>query len=398
MSLAVGNMRIIADENIPFLTELFSGFGTIETCAGRTIGAELVRNADLLLVRSVTQVNQALLHGSSVKFVGTCTIGTDHMDLDYLQQRGIRWSNAPGSNANSVVEYVFSALALTKPDWLQASFGIVGCGNVGGLLYRRLTELGISAHCYDPLLSENQAVELCELNRVLQADVICLHAPLTHDGDYPSFHLLCEERLRRLKPGAVIISAGRGAVIDNQALKNVLQQRPDLIAVLDVWEPEPNLDLELLKLVRLGTAHIAGYSFDGKVEGSVMIYHAVSDFLKIKATHTSASLLIDNSDGKELPLAGDTVQELVNHALLSAYNPIKDDQLLRQLLLMPSHEDAPLRAKLFDSLRKDYAKRCEFRHYQVKQMPRHLPEAKKKSLRKALATLGMISADIERNI
>lgn len=391
MTVTNGNLRIVADENIPFLNRLFARFGEIETCAGRHISADLVRDADVLLVRSVTRVDRALLQGSRIRFVGTCTIGTDHLDLDYLRQHNIRWSNAPGCNANSVVEYVLSALALTRPDWLQARVGIIGCGNVGGHLYRQLSALEVDCHCYDPLLSADQNPSLSALEDVLQADIVCLHAPLTMTGDYPSYHLLDASRLQQLSPGAVVISAGRGAVIDNQALKSVLQQRSDITAVLDVWEPEPNLDVELLSLVRLGTAHIAGYSYDGKVEGSVMIYRALCTFLQISPVLDSAALIADEGEVEDLALFGHSQQDILNQAVLKAFDVEEDDRRLRQLLSIPGKESERARAELFDSLRKSYRKRREFSRYRVTAIDGNLTADEKGVLRNKLATLGFLT-------
>ncbi len=239
-------MKLVADENIPLVNEFFGHLGEIKRLPGRTLTAADVRDADALIVRSVTRVDRQLLEGSQVKFVGTCTIGVDHLDQAYLAERDIAWSSAPGCNANSVVEYVYAALAHLDINWLHGRFGIIGCGNVGGLLYRRLKAQGVDVCCYDPHLSPAQNPDLVSLDEVLACDLISMHTPLVNGGDHPSFHLLGAAQLAQLKPGAVLINAGRGAVIDNQALLSVLRARPDLRLVLDVWEPEPAISLDLL--------------------------------------------------------------------------------------------------------------------------------------------------------
>ncbi|MFD2312088.1 4-phosphoerythronate dehydrogenase, partial [Microbulbifer halophilus] len=270
-------LTIVADENIPALEDYFGdlleGGGRLERVNGRTLGRDQLARADILLVRSVTPVNEDLLADTPVRFVGSCTIGTDHLDTAWLDRQGIAWSAAPGCNANSVVEYVFCALAALAIDWRGRSFGIVGCGNVGGLLQRRLRELEIPCAVYDPWLPDNP--DAADLQTVLQQDVICLHAPLVKDGPHPSLHMVGAEQLAHIKDGAVLISAGRGAVVDNAALLELLQKRKRFSTVLDVWENEPAIDTRLLELVDIGTPHIAGYSMDGKLAGTRMIRDAL---------------------------------------------------------------------------------------------------------------------------
>ena len=383
MTLEKQRLKIVADENIPMLQQLFGTLGEIHRVSGRHINPSQVSDADVLLVRSVTQVNRQLLQGSRVRFVGTCTIGIDHLDVEYLNESGIVWSNAPGCNANSVVEYVFSALARVRPDWLQARVGIIGCGNVGGHLYRQLQRLGLECHCYDPFLTTTQNPDLTTLDQVLNCDVISLHAPLTRDGEHPSYHLLDAARLQQLRPGTVIISAGRGGVIDNQALKRLLQQRNDLTVVLDVWEPEPELDPELLALVDLGTPHIAGYSFDGKVTGSMMICRALYQFLGLKFTLPAELSGPDEEAQSLLAVQGESTQELLNSAILGAYDVQRDDNNLRQLLSTPVHQ----RAGFFDGLRKNYPVRREFRFFSTERLLDGVAEDKKKPLKELLAII-----------
>ncbi len=361
----MNKLNIVADENIPLLQEFFGELGRIRTYPGRSICAAQVRDADVLLVRSVTAVGAELLDHSAVQFVGTCTIGTDHLDVDYLQRRAISWSSAPGCNARSVVEYVLSALARVKPDWLDAEFGIVGCGNVGGLLYRQLRALGLPCKCYDPLLTGQQNPDLASLEQVLATPVICLHAPLTTTGPYPSWHLLDAQVLQQLRPGTVLISAGRGGVIDNQALKKVLQRRRDLTVVLDVWEPEPGIDIDLLQLVDLGSPHIAGYSFDGKVAGTALIYQALCRHLG-RQPEITVEQLANPQQGAlgEIKLPSGDRQTLLNSAIIAAYDICEDDHNLRQLLSMTTG-----RPEYFDQLRKNYRQRREFSHYPVSGLP-----------------------------
>src|SRR5690606_1378137 len=272
-------MKILADENIPLVHEFFDSLGDVITVPPRDMDRHHTREADILVVRSVRAIDRALVENTGIRYVGTCTAGFDHLDIQALDELGIRWRSAPGCNAESVVDYVFSCLAALGVNFFDATVGIVGCGNVGGRLHRRLQSLGIKSHCYDPLLNQNLP-HLVSLDAVLESDIVCLHAPLTRGGQHPSFHLLGSGQLQKLRKGATLISAGRGGVVDNAALKQLLAQRDDLQVVLDVWESEPDIDRELFERVSFGTPHIAGHAFDAKVRGTEMIYRDVCAFLE----------------------------------------------------------------------------------------------------------------------
>lgn len=351
-------MKIVADENIPELEAIFSNpTFRFTRLSGRHINAEDVRDADALIVRSVTSVNRALLEGSSVRFVGTCTIGTDHMDTAYLDEAGIQWANAPGCNANSVFEYVIAALAALGESLQGKKVGIVGCGNVGGHLYQRLNTLGIQCHCYDPFLSKKDNPDLGDLDAVLDCDIVSVHTPFTQQGPHPTYHLIDAAALKRLRPGTVLLSCGRGPAVDNAALKSLLERGVDLRVVLDVWEPEPDIDTDLLTMVDIATPHIAGYSYDGKLMGGTMIFNALQKFLDDKATPAKPKLLSEQPLIKAKP---GTWEEALFDVVLQAYNIRRDDQNLRAAV---SHPEGIAHA--FDALRKHYIQRYEFRHFEV---------------------------------
>ena len=360
-------LRITADENIPNVQSLFAPLGEVTTVDGRQLCAAQLRHCDILLVRSVTAVNRALLEGSKVRFVATATIGIDHLDTDYLDSAGIEWAAAPGCNADSVVDYVLSAFCRLDGVLSQllagATVGIVGMGNVGSRLYRRLSKLGIRCVGYDPLIAQNTFPVLTDLDTVLSAEVVCLHAPLTRSGPHPSYHLIDERRLQQLNLGTVLINAGRGAVVDNSTLKNVLAQRADLCVVLDVWENEPAIDIELLKRIDLATPHIAGYSLDGKMAGAEMIYRACCQFLQLPANvaHDDYQQAISiDTRGHFTPAAA------IREAVLTSYDIGKDDQRLRGALLSGVGRDKQADQGLaFDKLRKDYPVRREFSRYRI---------------------------------
>ena len=244
-------MRIVADENIPLLDEFFAGFGEIRRLPGRAIDRAAVADAELLLVRSVTAVDRTLLQGSPVRFVGTCTIGTDHLDLGYFSEAGIAWSSAPGCNARGVVDYVLGSLLVLGErlgaDLTQRTYGVVGAGQVGERLIRVLRALGWRVLVCDPPRQRAEGGDYVSLQQIVeQCDVISLHTPLTRDGEFATRHLLDADLLEQLRPGTWLLNASRGAVVDTGALRAHLQRGADLHVVLDVWEGEPLVDLCLL--------------------------------------------------------------------------------------------------------------------------------------------------------
>jgi len=350
-------MKIVADENITFIHEVFGGLGEVETYSGRAISAEQVKDADVLLVRSVTKVNESLLKDSNVRFVGTCTIGTDHIDQGYLKQQGIGFSAAPGCNANAVVDYVISTLLVLAQqqgfDLFERCIGIVGVGNVGRRLRKRLQGLGIRCLCNDPLHDDQEVAGLVHLDQLIaEADVISIHTPLTFDGEHPTHHLFNEFTLAQLKPSTILINSARGPVIDNQALISFLKQRVDVTAVLDVWEHEPEIDLPLLAQVALATPHIAGYSFDGKVSGTAMIYQALCRYFKLPE-----KLDVQALAPAVMPIKCDIDEGLsaVFEAVLNCYDVRADNARFRHEMVAENNQ----RALSFDALRKSYPLRRE---------------------------------------
>ncbi len=353
-------MKIIADENIPCVEQAFSTLGEVKLLPGRAMCARDVRAADILLVRSVTRVDEHLLRDSRVRFVGSATIGFDHVDRDYLRDRGIGFATAPGSNATSAAEYVISALLVLarrkKFRLVDKTAGIIGCGNVGARVHARLTALGVDCVVNDPPL---QALgghdDFVGLDDILQADIISVHVPLTRAGTHPTFHLIDADFMRRLKPGAILINTARGAVTDNRALDELLAVRDDLSVVLDVWEGEPAINTALLQKVALGTPHIAGYSLDGKLRGTEMIYQAVCKHFNLPAHWQAADEL---PAGQLLVVSAPalTGSEIIRKAVLHAYDVRADDRRLRKLLSMDPAE----RPAYFDRLRKEYPLRREF--------------------------------------
>ena len=354
-------MKIIADENIPCVEQAFASLGEVSLLPGRSMQAEQVRAADILLVRSVTRVDASLLDGSSVRFVGSATIGFDHVDRDYLQQQGIGFATAPGSNATSAAEYIVSALMVLSAqqgfELAGKTVGIIGCGNVGSRVRRRLSALGMACLVNDPPLQASAGDDdFVSLDEVFQADIVTLHVPLTKSGPHPTLHLVNAAALDRLKPGAILINTSRGAVVDNRALDALLARRVDLTVVLDVWENEPLISPSLLQQVDLGTPHIAGYSYDGKLRGTEMIYRAACGYFARPVQWRAADALARAASIDLRDHDTDDVLALARAAVLACYDVREDAARLRATLLLPAAERAPA----FDRLRKEYPLRREF--------------------------------------
>jgi erythronate-4-phosphate dehydrogenase len=360
-------MLIVADENIPLLDAFFHGFGEIRRVPGRSIDRATIEEADVLLVRSVTNVNRALLDGSKVRFVGTCTIGTDHLDLDYFKRAGITWSSAPGCNARGVIDYVLGSLLtlaeIEGADLTQRTYGVVGAGEVGGRLVKVLRGLGWNVLVCDPPRQVAEGGDFVSLEHIIeQCDVISLHTPLKKHGAQATWHLFDKNRLNQLKPGTWLINASRGPVVDNAALRQVLLQREDLQAVLDVWEGEPEVDVALAELCVLATPHIAGYSLDGKQRGTAQIYQAYCEFLGQPA-EVNLSDLLPAPWLSHVTLNADSDPAWALAMLCrGVYDPRRDDADFRRSLVGNVNEQRAA----FDALRKHYPQRREIDGLQVR--------------------------------
>ena len=351
-------MKIVADENIPGLGGLAAAGIRLSRIAGRDITVADIRDADALLIRSVTRVNASLLDGATrLRFLGTATSGFDHVDRALLQRRGIAFAHAPGSNANSVVEYVLSAIAETA-DFLERLFaggrvGIVGYGHIGQRLARRLDALGIAWNVSDPWLDLSDVAQAAPLSRVLSADVVTLHAELTDMPPYPSRHLLHAGNLDLLSDKSLLINASRGALVDNVALRHRLDVAAAPLAVLDVWEGEPRLDIDLLARVRLGSAHIAGYSWDGKLLATRMLFAEMAEALSI----APPPVVSEVPPALTCHWASEVGAALVRSLLAARYRLVDDDRLLREAMDTSVSEET--RGKSFDRLRRRYRMRRE---------------------------------------
>lgn len=349
-------MKIVADRDIPFLRGVLEPFAEVVYIAGREISGDHLKDADALLTRTRTYCNEKLLAGTAVKFIGTATIGHDHIDKEYCRLKGIQWTNAPGCNAYSVNQYVASALATLSVKHgiklAERSIGVVGVGNVGSKVVKTAELFGMYVYLCDPPRAEDEG--LCgfiSLEGVIrESDIVTFHVPLTSHGRHPTFHMINDNLLSAMKPGTIVMNTSRGNVADGEALKRFSGRNG--IVVLDVWENEPYIDRELLKTVSIATPHIAGYSADGKANATTMIVRELSRFFELPLLEWTA---------EDIPLPADkevlidcsslSSEEVLVKAVLASYDVMRDDQALRK---------NPVN---FEKLRSEYPLRREFQAY-----------------------------------
>jgi erythronate-4-phosphate dehydrogenase len=361
-------MKLVVDKNIPLVEKAFRPLGEVSLINTGEFTRDSVKDADVFVVRSETKVGQELLEGSSVKFVGTATIGTDHIDLDYLNSRGIAFASAPGCNSNSVKEYITAALLYlsnTKNYSLSGkTIGVVGVGNVGSKVVKAAEALGMVVLQNDPPRARVESnSNFVSLEDLMTADIITLHVPLSKTGPDATYHLFDEKRISRMKNGSVLINTSRGGVVETSALKLALSEGHLSHAILDVWEKEPNIDTELLTTVFLGTPHIAGYSLEGKINAVRMVRNAICSHFRITSLWDPFDE-IDEPRITDIAMSGETlpVENILYQIVKRCYDISYDDNQLR-LLLTISKDEQP---KFFRKLRTGYGVRREFSNVTVK--------------------------------
>ena len=359
-------MLVIADDRIPFLKGALEPFTDIEYCPGDLITPERVRHADALLIRTRTKCNSHLLEGSDVKFIGTATIGFDHIDTLYCNQQKIHWTSAPGCNAASVNQYIASALVSLSRKYdfklKDRALGVIGVGNVGSKVVRTAELLHMRVYLNDPPRVRKEGIcGFLSLESILrECDIITFHVPLSHEGADKTFHMVDEVMLSRINPGTIIMNSSRGEVVNTAALKKARSEGKVEGLVLDVWEGEPEIDRELLSLTSIATPHIAGYSADGKAKGTAMVVQALSRFF---------NLGIDDWEPEDIPLPEKTeimidckdmdVEDALGEAILATYKVETDDQRLRSS------------ATTFEKQRGNYPLRREFPAYTIRLKNEH---------------------------
>ncbi len=324
-------MRIVIDDKIPFIRGEAERLGETIYLPGAAIKPKDVKDADVLIVRTRTRCDRNLLEGSRVQFIATATIGFDHLDTDFLDAAGIRWTNCPGCNATSVAQYVRNALLLLRKDGFidlqRATVGIVGVGHVGTAVANALRPYGCRLLLCDPPRQERGESGFVSLAQIeAEADVITFHTPLTHHGTHATFHLADDAFFRRLQRRPVIINSGRGEVVETEALKQALASGSVRTAVVDTWENEPDIDRDLLRAVYLGTPHIAGYSADGKANGTRMSLEAVAKHFGLPLTFDIRPPQMPMGTAYSAAALADTSADA---PLLRLYDPRTDSEALR---------------------------------------------------------------------
>jgi len=357
-------------------------FAEVMYFPGKEITMEKVKDADVLIIRTRTKCNADLLEGSLVKFIATATIGFDHIDIQYCKLKGIEWANAPGCNSGSVMQYIASALVFLSDKYnfslSKKTIGIVGVGNVGAKVASMASILGMKVLLNDPPRERKEGkAEFVSIEKILQeADIISFHVPLNRDGKDKTYHYLNEEFLSKMKQGTIIINSSRGEVVSGAILEKGLKSKGVKAAILDVWENEPDIDHKLLKLVDIGTPHIAGYSADGKAIGASMSVRVLSKYFNLGIDNWSPSIIpLDGDEKIVIDCEGLSSEEIIKKAITVSYNITGDDKRLR---------NSP---ETFEQQRAKYPIRREFQAYRMEL------KNDSKNVRRILSLLGFNCED-----
>ena len=353
--MSLQKVHIVADSKIPFLRGLLEPYAQVSYYDPNEITNSVVRDADILLVRTRTPINKRLLNGSRCRFVGTATIGYDHIDTQYCEENGIRWQNAPGCNAGSVGQYVLASILLwarsQNRNITDMTIGIIGVGHVGSIVERYCRALGMKVLLNDPpraaVEGGDKFVSLDEI--AAQADIVTFHTPLTMQGEYATCHLGSASFFDSLRRSPLVINTARGAVVDNYALLRALNTEKVGDAVMDCWEGEPRLNTALMFASFIATPHTAGYSSDGKANATRMIVEAVAKELGV--TIDTSNITPPTPPVSTLALARNS--DPITTAVLSSYNPLFETRNLKR---QPYD---------FEKLRNSYGIRREFQAYTI---------------------------------
>lgn len=353
-------MKIIIDSNIPFIRGVFEPYAKVEYAEGSSIDRNILTDADAMVIRTRTRCNSELLSGTPVKFIGTATIGTEHIDLDWCMSAGIECASAPGCNAASVMQYIASSLAylVTKYelDPADTTVGLVGIGNVGSMIAKMTEAFGFRTLLNDPPRQRDEGDRgFSSVNEIMDnSDILSIHVPLTYEGRDKTYRLVDEKFLSGLKKGAIIINTSRGDVIEEKSLLNSLKSNRLKASLLDVWVNEPHINRQLLNITDTGTPHIAGYSLDGKARGTAMIVNWLAEHFKLPLAGWSPEPLpppdnpvIDISDFKGAD------HQILSRVIYHTYNVEYDSAMLK--------EDPGM----FEQLRNNYRHRREFGAYKI---------------------------------
>ncbi len=349
-------MKILADDALPLVVECFSSLGEVTTKAGRLICKQDLLDVDVLLVRSRTKINADLLDGTPVKFVGSGVIGLDHVDQDYLKNRGIYFASAQGCNAVSVSEYITASLlhiATQKNITLAGkTIGIIGVGNVGKNVLKKALALGLKPLCCDPPRQRQEEGDFVDLTTAMQADIITVHTPLTDVGKDKTKGMITAQIIEQLNDKTIFINAARGGIVDEDALITANLQAK----VIDCWVNEPDISLDLLATADIATPHIAGHSYEGKLNGTTMLYTSLCKFLNCDLNYNINDVLpIVEPNNICVETNKKTVQDVLNTVIQQCYNIMADDKRFR---LLPNTN--PDKSTTFENQRRTYPMRRQW--------------------------------------
>jgi erythronate-4-phosphate dehydrogenase len=375
-------IKIIADDKIPFLRGVLEPYAVIKYLPGRQIDWELLPDAEALLIRTRTKCTKSLLKDTRVRFIGTATIGFDHIDTRFCDSHGIKWTNAPGCNSSSVQQYIAAALLKMSLDFRfslkDKTLGIIGVGNVGSKVEKLAKALGMRVLLNDPPRAKKEGEKLfVDLETVLrESEIVTLHVPLNIVGEDKTYHLINEKTIKKMKKGVWFINSSRGEVAETSAVKKALDTGRFSGAVIDVWENEPDLDIELMHKTFIATPHIAGYSTDGKANGTAMIVNALAGFFKLPLNDWYPGQI----PGPQNPVIsingkGKNDESVIGEAIAHTYNISEDDLKLR---FSPAD---------FEKERGDYPVRREFSSFEINI---------KNGTKKVLSTLGELGFTVNR--
>jgi erythronate-4-phosphate dehydrogenase len=354
-------IRIVADDKIPFLKGALESLAEIVYLPGNSISRDDLVNADALLIRTRTKCTETLLKGTKVKFIGTATIGFDHIDTKYCNKHKIKWTNAPGCNSSSVQQYITASLLKLSRDHRfklkDKTIGIVGAGNVGSKVEKIARILGMKVLLNDPPRARQEKdKDFVVLNNILnESDIITVHVPLKFVGEDKTYHMFNARSFKKVKKGAWFINSSRGEVVDTESIKMSIDSGRLGGAVIDVWENEPDIDLVLMGKTFISTPHIAGYSTDGKANGTSMVVNSLSDYFNLSLKNWYPEN-VPGPFNTEIPIDGNgkTDEDIIREAVQFTYNIEEDDIRFR---FSPAD---------FEKQRGDYPLRREFNSFTVR--------------------------------
>lgn len=353
-------IKIVIDSAIPFIRNVFDKVAFVEYYAGDKINSEIVRDADVLIIRTRTKCNSTLLDGSKVSLICTATIGFDHIDRNYCQAKGIRWYSMAGCNSNSVAQYVLAAIAFLHKrksfEFNKLIVGVVGMGNVGSKIVRYCRSLGIKVLINDPLLPNHDIMGLVSFDELIsKSDIITFHVPLQKEGEFPTYHMINNQSFKNVKKGAILINTSRGEIVNEVDLLDLINEKIIGDVVLDVWDNEPNINLQLLEKAIISTSHIAGYSADGKWNGTVGSVQRVSEFFGFKEIERLIELpILPNNPIIEIDCKDRSLEDIFSEVILKTYSIDADSDRLKS------------NTNNFEILRNEYPNRREFDSYKLR--------------------------------